>query len=572
MRSVDCPSVEVVARSRSGETTDATSDALPRAATTIEPAAPEAHLRDASIRELEQTTDSLRLRETCFRSIVDRSPNAGVICDFSGQISYVNQTFLDYFVEAGANPSGASLSDFLPGELSSTLDALTRDVIEGARKVEREVEVPFSDGSTHLVRGTKFPVIDLDGRAIGLIQLITDITVEKEAEQQLRQAQKLDAIGQLTGGIAHDFNNLLMVIDGYARQALNRLGDTDAAEASIKEVLLGAERATTLTRQLLAFSRRQLMERRVFCIEENLQEIEGLLVRSIGELFDLAFDFPEHRLCIDTDPGEFTQAVVNLAVNARDAMPGGGAITVGFRERPMDDRFVEKFPDLRAARTVEVFVTDQGHGMDKETLRRVFEPFFTTKERGKGTGLGLAMVYGFAQQSGGAVDIVSAPGEGTTVSIVLPIADRLPDDATEEMDEAWLGQNETILLVEDDTKVLGLTRYCLEELGYKVLTAENGFDALEREEGHGGTIDLVLSDVIMPVMGGFQLADIMRAQRPDRKFLFMSGYPESETGKMADLPKNAQFLQKPLKIPRLAQAVRSALDHDEVRLGGSRAG
>ena len=370
----------------------------------------------------------------------------------------------------------------MPGELSSTLDALTRDVIEGARKVEREVEVPFSDGSTHLVRGTKFPVIDPDGRAIGLIQLITDITVEKEAEQHLRQAQKLDAIGQLTGGIAHDFNNLLMVIDGYARQALNRLGDTDAAEASIKEVLLGAERATTLTRQLLAFSRRQLMERRVFCIKENLQEIEGLLVRSIGELFDLAFDFPEHRLCIDTDPGEFTQAVVNLAVNARDAMPGGGAITVGFRERPMDDRFVEKFPDLRAARTVEVFVTDQGHGMDRETLRRVFEPFFTTKERGKGTGLGLAMVYGFAQQSGGAVDIVSAPGEGTTVSIVLPIANRLPDDVTEEMDEAWLGQNETILLVEDDTKVLGLTRYCLEELGYKVLTAGER----RRRAGAGG--------------------------------------------------------------------------------------
>ena len=508
----------------------------------------------------------LQLDEACFRTVVDESPNAGVISDFTGRIVYVNKSFVELFIEADCDPIGRNLSDLLPDELTSALDALSRQVIEGGLKVEREATITRSDGSRRLVRSTKFPVVDPAGNAIGVIQLITDITSEREIERQLRQAQKLDAVGQLTGGIAHDFNNLLMVIDGYARQAKHRLDDREAADSALQEVITGAERAANLTRQLLTFSRRQLMEKRVFSVTDALRDLRGLLARSVGELYDLSIDLSTPALAAETDPSEFAQAVINLAVNARDAMEGGGAIRIGSSMVISDAAFRAAHPGLSASRYARVYVSDEGHGMDRETMNRVFEPFFTTKEQGKGTGLGLAMVYGFARQSGGAVDIESAPGEGTTVSILLPIANRLPDAASDEIAASWRGKGETILLVEDDPKVRGLIRHSLEDIGYQVLTADNGFNALECDQSHDGRIDLVLSDVVMPVMGGLELADLLRRRRPDLKFVFMSGYPKREDGIPTDLPRDTTFLQKPLRMSRLAQAIRDALDSKGLRL------
>ena len=341
-----------------------------------------------------------------------------------------------------------------------------------------------------------------------------------------------------------------------------RPDDATVVEPALLQVLSATDKATKLTQQLLAFGRQQIMESRGFRVADAIKEIEGLLKQLVGETVAVRFELDDADR-VETDPSELSQAVVNLAINARDAMPKGGTITIGARPVDLDADFTEGRANIEAGRFVEVYVGDDGDGIDEAVLARVFEPFFTTKGEGEGTGLGLAMVYGFAQQSGGAAEISSVRGEGVTVSIYLPATTREPEMALADVDVMYHGQGETVLLVEDKQALLDLTRSVIEDLGYAVLTATNGVEALEVDEDHEEPIDLLLSDVVMPIMDGFELAEIMRENRPEMKILFMTGYPRS-TGS-----PSGKLLQKPIKAIALARHIRNELGHIHVRAGDS---
>ena len=365
----------------------------------------------------------------------------------------------------------------------------------------------------------------------------------RETEARLRSAQKMEALGQLAGGIAHDFNNLLLVIDGYTRMAAAASRDPEVVQ-QLDEVLQATATAEALIKKLSVFSRRALVEREVTRLSAALEDIAGMLRPLLGARHPLRLevDPAARELCAHLDPCELSQAVINLAINARDAMPAGGAVRLR----------------LSAAEgAAEIAVQDAGCGMDEATRLRAFEPFFTTKRPGEGTGLGLAMVYGFVQQSGGSVAVESAPGRGSTFRLRLPCVEGAPQAlAAAAHGEAPRG-DETVLLVEDDDRLLRLGRATLEALGYEVLCAGNGMEALELESEHA--VDLVLTDVVMPTLGGFELAGILRESRPALPILFMSGYPTAGALKQVAVPEGAQFLPKPFKPAELARAVRSAL-------------
>ena len=380
----------------------------------------------------------------------------------------------------------------------------------------------------------------------------------RRVEERLRASHKLEAIGQLAGGVAHDFNNLLLVIDGYARIALKSPGDPAVVSNALAEVLHAAGKAEGLVRQLLVFSRRQMVDRRILRVSQALSEVEALLRPLLGARNLLQFDLAPGAgdLCVETDPAEFCQAIVNLAINARDAMPGGGTVTIGLRRSDVE---AGQESGLAPGAYVELTVQDTGCGMDQATLARIFDPFFTTKDQGKGTGLGLAMVYGFVQQSGGAIAADTDVGFGSTFRLMLPLSDRQPAVEVANVEQALRGAGETVLLVEDDQQLLRLTRSTLEELGYRVLSASNGVEALEIEGEDSQPIDLVLTDVVMPSLGGFDLAAILHDTRPELPVVFMSGYPTGGELKSVSLAEGSIFLPKPFKPAALASAVHRAL-------------
>ena len=391
-------------------------------------------------------------------------------------------------------------------------------------------------------------------------KLQDEIDQRIEVEKQLVHTQKMEAIGELTGGIAHDFNNLLMVISGYAQRALAALYDEESAEQSLKEVVTASQKAANLTRQLLGFSRREAMNQQVMRLPTTIRDMKGLLSASTGEHCELEFDLSDDDICVETDPTELSQAVLNLVVNARDAMPKGGTITVGVTITVPDEGFIKEHPNLAPGRYACVYVRDEGVGMDEETINNVFVPFFTTKDQGRGTGLGLSMVYGFSQRSKGTVTIGSAPGAGTTVVIYLPIVDKKPIVETLDVSEDYSGKGETILLVEDDSQLLQLTRETLEHLGYTVLIASDGVEALEVEQDHDGDIDLLLTDAVMPNLGGFELAEMMKQTRPNLCIVVMSGYTKKRAGDVADILEQITFVHKPVSMPDLAKLVRTEID------------
>ncbi len=372
----------------------------------------------------------------------------------------------------------------------------------------------------------------------------------RASEERLRGAHKLEAVGQLAGGIAHDFNNLLLVIDGYTRLALGCAEDNAEVAGHLGEVLRATEAAESLIKKLSVFSRRELVAHKVIRLADALDETETLLRPLFGPAHPLVLHISPAaaELCVETDPGELGHALINLAVNARDAGRRGGIIQLILDQPP------------EAPGMAEIRVVDEGCGMDADTLARIFDPFFTTKQQGKGTGLGLAMVYGFAQQSGGSIAVASEVGQGSTFRLRLPSVESQPSAAMVPTEGPAAGDGETILVVEDDPRLLRLMCDTLERCGYKVLPAGDGLEALELEADHGDEIALLLSDVIMPLLGGFELGAILRRSRPDLSILFMSGYPTQGELKRVSVPESAAFLAKPFKPADLARAVRQALD------------
>jgi signal transduction histidine kinase/ActR/RegA family two-component response regulator len=377
--------------------------------------------------------------------------------------------------------------------------------------------------------------------------------------QQLYQSQKMEAIGQLAGGVAHDFNNILMIIDGYTRKAQDNPAMTEEIKSTLDHVLRAAGKAAGLTRQLLVFGRRQPLESEVVAATSVLPELEILLDPLLGETIDLRINVPDTEDFIETDVVQLSQALVNLAINARDAMPRGGPIEITMTRIDVDQALVDRIPTLSLGSYIRVDVSDEGEGMDEDTLSCIFDPFFTTKEQGKGTGLGLAMVYGFVDQSNGAIDVQSEVGHGTVFNIYLPTVDKFAE-ITLDPEVHDLGANgETILLAEDDDDLRNLVRLTLESLGYSVLVACDGFEALEIEADYDGQIDLLLSDVVMPNLGGIELASALRETRPDTSILLMSGYPSRGEIRQIDLPADIALLHKPCPPMNLARAIREVI-------------
>jgi signal transduction histidine kinase/ActR/RegA family two-component response regulator len=381
----------------------------------------------------------------------------------------------------------------------------------------------------------------------------------RQREDQLRQAQKMEAIGRLAGGIAHDFNNLLSVILGYSQDLLTDLKLPAGARERIHEIELAGERAATLTRQLLAFSRQQVLEPAVFDVRDALRSVERMLDRILGEDVELRFLFADEPAQIMADRGQLEQMLLNLVVNARDAMPQGGKLTIETSVVQLDEAYARGHLGVEPGPYVLIAVSDTGIGMDKETQARAFEPFFTTKELGKGTGLGLASVYGIVQQSRGSIWLYSEPGVGTTFKIYLPRAFGAvtPLDVVPQA-EANAG-SETILLVEDDAQVRKITSEILQASGYRVLEARAPEEALKVGREHGGPIQLLLTDVIMPGMNGRQLAEKILAEHPGVKVLFMSGYTDDVILRHGVLDSEMAFLQKPITPASLLRKVTQVL-------------
>jgi two-component system cell cycle sensor histidine kinase/response regulator CckA len=391
----------------------------------------------------------------------------------------------------------------------------------------------------------------------------------KKLEGQLRQAQKMEAIGQLTGGIAHDFNNMLMVIIGYSELVLQRLKADDPLRSDIEQVKLAGDRASLLTRQLLAFSRKQVLQPKVLDINAVLTNMDRMLQRLIGEDIALVAE-PAPRLWrAYADPGQIEQVIMNLAVNARDAMPQGGKLTIETANVQLDDAYVRQHAGSKPGPHVMLAVNDTGCGMDSETQARIFEPFFTTKEPGKGTGLGMSTVYGIVKQSGGYIWVYSEVGRGTTFKIYLPRVEGVVETVEPGVSPARsVRGSETILLVEDDNAVRKLIHSTLHVYGYTVLEAHHSKHAIQVCERHAGPIHLMVTDVVMPEMSGRELAERLKPSHPDMKVLFMSGYTDKGIVHHGELVPGTAFLQKPFTPNALARKVREVLDAPAKQQGG----
>ena len=350
-----------------------------------------------------------------------------------------------------------------------------------------------------------------------------------------------------------------MVIDGFAKRAVANIDNRERLEHSLGEVIKSAEKGATLTHQLLMFGRRELLEKRVLNVSDQINDFLPLLQTLVGETVKLMVVIKDEKACIETDPGELYQAIVNLAANGRDAMPKGGIMTIHVESMEFDEMRASITPNASVGPYVRITISDSGVGMDGDTLMRVFEPFFTTKEQGKGTGLGLALVYGFVKQSNGVIEVSSSPGEVSEFSLYFPAVDRQPVVEKQKVVIPSASNNETILLAEDDAALCLLAQETLEEHGYHVLVASDGVEALEAEDEYEGTIDLLVTDVVMPGLSGFDVAETMRQARPDVKVIFMSGYPTRGKIQSVHIPADTPFLQKPFPPELLAKMVGEIL-------------
>jgi len=403
-----------------------------------------------------------------------------------------------------------------------------------------------------------------EGQLASILGIGRDVTERLSLEQQLRQAQKMEAVGRLAGGVAHDFNNILTAITGYADLLLEDLGTTDRRRDDIAEIRKAAERAAGLTRQLLAFSRQQVMQVRVLDLNDVVADTQNMLGRLLGEDIALVTRLDPALGAVKADPGQLEQVIMNLAVNARDAMPGGGKLTIETANAELDDTYVREHFPARPGSYVMLAVSDTGTGMSDEVQSHLFEPFFTTKEKGKGTGLGLATVYGIVKQSGGYIWVYTEPGHGTTFKIYLPRVAGAPAQRASGPKASPVGAGtETVLLAEDEAAVRAVARHALERQGYTVLEASSGEAALDLAERHSGRIHLLLTDVIMPGMNGRALALRLSELRPDLRVVYMSGYTEEAITRHGVLEPGLTYVQKPFTPEGLARKVREVLDRQE---------
>lgn len=418
-----------------------------------------------------------------------------------------------------------------------------------------------STGSPVYVETKAYPLSrDETGQVVRAIEIVTDITEKRKLESQLRQAQKMEAVGQLAAGIAHDFNNILTAVIGYSSVLMRTLEEADPNRHMVQMVLESGERAALLTRSLLAFSRKQTLRLETVDVNRTIRNVSSLLRRVIGEDIELREELVDRDIAVVADAGQLEQVLINLAANARDAMPDGGALTISTELAELDERFVEQHGCGKPGQYALICVADTGIGMDEETSCKIFEPFYTTKEVGRGTGLGLSIVYGIVKQHEGIINVQSEPGRGATFRIYLPATGKQAGTTTVEERSDEQGGSETILLAEDDDAVRTFTKSLLESTGYTVIEAVDGEDAVNRFREHGGNIDLLLLDVVMPKLDGRSAYDRILQLRPGVKALFTSGYTHEHVAKKGALEKGSEFICKPASPAELLKKVREALD------------
>ncbi|CAH1654760.1 PAS domain-containing sensor histidine kinase [Chelatococcus asaccharovorans] len=511
------------------------------------------------------TESVLREREARLRSILDTAPEALVTIDEHGLIESFSKSAEILFGYGADEIVGRNVSTLMPAPHRNAHDGyIDRYLATGEKRIigiGRAVEGLRKDGST-------FPMELAVGEAIAngrrlFTGFIRDLTARHRMEQELRHAQKMEAVGQLTGGIAHDFNNLLTVILGNLEMLERRLRPDPLKRTLVREAQEAAQLGAKLTERLLAFGRRHPLDPKLVDISALVSEFAGLLRRTLGERVQVRMVVDEHNLQAVVDTSQLQNALLNLGINARDAMPNGGRLTIAVSRAELDASYCEIHPDAVAGHYVLIAVTDGGTGMTAEVRDRAFEPFFTTKEVGAGTGLGLSQVYGFIKQSGGHVQLYSEPGHGTTVRLYLPSAIDEPDsDAASSAQDPTLlprARGETVLVVEDDPRVRRVTVSRLRDLGYDVLEAENGPVALERLRHHE-KIALVFTDMVMPGgMTGSDLAKAAEVLRPGIKLMFTSGYAEPDLV-LRHPASSAQWLMKPYTTAALAKKLRAVLD------------
>ncbi len=518
-----------------------------------------------SIRAFAKITRDLTQRrrtDQLLRSVLDHTIDGIISIDESGIVTLVNSAGESLFQHTAAEIVGHNVKLLMPEPYRSEHDSYLANYIRtGVAKVigiGREVRGQRKDGST-------FPMdlaiseFELGGHR-HFVGIVRDVSERKRLEEQLRQSQKMEAVGQLAGGVAHDFNNLLTIILGYSEALLESTDPDDRRRAALSDIRNAGERAAALTRQLLAFSRRQALAPRVLDVNGIVHDTEKMLRRLIGEDVRLATALANDLQPVLVDPGQLAQVLVNLAVNARDAMPDGGRLTIETRNVELDEAYAVEHADARPGKFVQIAISDTGSGMTPEVRRRLFEPFFTTKGMGKGTGLGLAVVHGIVKQSGGNIEVYSEPGVGTAFKIHLPVTERTATSDETPLMRVALRGGETIVLVEDHGPVRDFAAEALRQFGYTILVANGGRDALARLDAHSGAVDLLVTDIVMPDMNGRVLADHVRMRRPGIKVLFLSGYAEDAIVRHGILGPDVAFLQKPFTATALARRVREVLE------------
>jgi two-component system, cell cycle sensor histidine kinase and response regulator CckA len=522
-------------------------------------------LAASDITERKRTEEALQRSAQEISDLYNNAPCGYHALDQNGTFLRINDTELQWL---GYQPDEVigimNISQLIPKEFSQDFQSNFARLKRHGSLRDIEFNLLRKDGSTLPVLLSSTVIKDPHGNFLMVNSTLFDITERKRLEEQFRQSQKMEAVGRLAGGIAHDFNNLLTAILGYSQLALLHLDPADLLHDQIQEIRKAAERAALLTSQLLAFSRRQILQPKVLDLNSVVEEMDNMLRRLIGEDIALVTALEPALAPVKADPGQLAQVIMNLAVNARDAMPQGGQLTILTQNVNLDQEYAASHLAVEAGAYVMLSVSDSGEGIAEEHLSHIFEPFFTTKEKGKGTGLGLSTIYGIIKQSGGAIWVSSELGKGACFKIYLPRVEE-PAEVSQERDFALDGErgHETILLVEDEEIVRRLAINILKRSGYEVLEASGGMEALRQAEQYQGVIHLLLSDVVMPKMSGRELAERLVELRPQMKVLYMSGYTDDEFIHRGILELGTQFMQKPFTPDQLLQKVRDILDAEK---------
>jgi len=521
--------------------------------------------RDITARK--QAEAVLRNSEEHFRLLIENISDIIMVLDGYGIVRYESPSLQRVLGYTAAELVGRRACELIhPEDLSHVVDEFGRSFVTSGVSVSVQMRGRHKDGSWRILETIGKSLVNKSGRLF-IVVTSHDITERNRAEEekntieaQFIQAQKMDSVGRLAGGVAHDFNNMLSVIMGHAGMLLHQLAPTDALHSSVLEIKNAALRSADLTRQLLAFARKQEISPKALDLNDAVSNILKMLKRLIGEDIDLAWIPGPNLWPVTMDPTQIDQILVNLMVNARDAIAGIGAITIETTNKVIDESYCLMHTDFSVGSFVVLAVSDTGTGMDKATCNRVFEPFFTTKELGKGTGLGLAMVYGIVKQNRGVIDVYSEPGQGTTFKIYLPRTDNGINEGPALVERKNLMGGETVLLVEDEKSVLNLAKRTLERYGYTVLAASNPDTALTIARDHPGHIHLLITDVIMPGMNGKDLNEALKSIRSEFKCLYWSGYTSDVVAHSGILDEGIHFLQKPFSQETLAEKIRNVLE------------